>query len=244
MNQKYITNSSSYILGLLLFALFGVLGASSQHKDSIFIEVIRQHKYIGSQIYPKIADSANFSQTVDSRVFRCFKMSDTLIVVTDNPLIWQNKYSDIKRYDFRKVFKHKTCHFNDEDLPYCAYIYNKQDTLLYTRVPNNKWDYQLEMGKLESFSLVKVQRNIYNFCELIGIRSEYIENIRWLYLLHPEHLAYTTYPQYIVIYPRMISPNIIQIEINNKRIKSITFDFTFGTLDINIDFESYWYNPD
>lgn len=223
-----------YILGVLLFN-FSWINAFPSGNDSIKIGHFEKYTYYGEQLFPNRMDSIELKQMVSTRVFLCFKMADTLVVVTDNPLIWHSKYQKIRRYDFRHIFNPKSYLFNDKYLPYNASVECGKDSLLYFRSVRNKWDYDIEMGVLRSFKLVKMNRSVEAFCEKINIDIKYLDNINTLFLLTPSVLGIEN-DLPIQIYQTSV-PNIVQIDIKKRTINSIRFEFC-QKLGVELDFES------
>ena len=178
------------ILLLILITITLSLNVFSQQRDSmVFNHGIANypsyHKFYGEMLFPIKKDSAELNEIAETRIFQCMKISDTLIVVTDNPLIWDNKYFFVKRYDFRHIFKNKNVLINDTELGYSANIYQGKDTLMYGRDDCDLWNYNLEGGIINDFKVIKCERDVFKFCKKIGLSPHYVENITHLIFIMP-----------------------------------------------------------
>lgn len=237
-----------FILVVLLFA-FGGINAFPSRNDSIIVPdqtLTYNQVYYGKRLFPNKMDSIEIKQIVDFRVFLYFKMTDTLVVATDNPLIWHNKYRingyeliKIKKYEFRHMFKPKSYLFNDMFFPLSAIVKSRKDYLFFNREPWDKWDYHFAIGIIGSFKLVKMNRSVEAFCKKFGINIKYLDNVNTLILLHPSMLLGFDGDQFVEMYSNCPEQYLVQINIKYKTISSMKFgSLTWG---LDLDWNRYFF---
>lgn len=178
------------ILLILLLAVLNVtIFAQNRHiNDSI---IVMGKTYYGNILFPKTKDCQDSIMALKTRIFECFKKSDTLLVITDSQKFWDSKYSCLTRSDLSTLYKSSNTNvkFFDEDVPYIAQVISNRDTLVYIRDPVEyltPYDpYELIGGSISDFSIIKLDRNINSFCEQIKLNIKYLKDIRHLIFLTP-----------------------------------------------------------
>lgn len=154
----------------------------AQKNDSI---IVMGTTYYGNILFPKTKNCQDSITALKTRIFECFKMADTLLVVTDSQKFWDNKYSCLKRYDIWTLYKHANVKFFEDGPPYVAQVISNRDTLNYVRHPMFLDPYELTAGIISDFSAIKLDRDINSFCEQIKLNIEYLKDIKHLIFLKP-----------------------------------------------------------
>lgn len=184
-----------YYLLILLFTL-NALNCRCQTgneviKDSIHELFLNWRK--GYRIYPKLIDPISADSIKDCGIYLILSTSDTLIIVTDNQIVLNNKeyvYANKKQIRLR-FSKWKSLHFYQE-LPISARIENGDNFLCYEKLPNKKSPYELASGyfrdsstSISPFNFGMTYSDVFN---ILGVNIRDIINYtcyKYIYITDP-----------------------------------------------------------
>ena len=174
---------SIIILSVMLPAL---ANASTPNAETDSIILYKDVFFRGTRLFPKDIN-VDTVRSVESRVFKVLLSNDTLVAVTDNPAVFPDELKKLSRGQIRMRFMKKGVSLTfDDDAPSTVSIHAPKDTLEYIRdFPGPGYPYTIWDGVIESFELIKINRNIRDLVRSLNLEPYFNLDIHTIFLIHP-----------------------------------------------------------
>ena len=117
--------------------------------------------------------------------------NDTLVAVTDNPAVFPDELKKLSRGQIRMRFMKKGHSLTfDDDVPSTVSIHAQKDTLEYIRdIPVPGYPYTIWNSVIESFELIKINRNIRDLVRTLNLEPYFNLDIHTIFLIHPIEIS-------------------------------------------------------
>ena len=177
------------LLFVILFSLSSLANASTPNAETDSIILYKDVFFRGTRLFPKDINGDTV-RAIESRVFKVLLSNDTLVAVTDNPAVFPDELKKLSRGQIRMRFMKKGFSLTfDDNVPSTVSIHATKDTLEYIRdIPEPGYPYTIWNGVIESFKLIKINRDIRNLVRTLNLEPYFNLDIHTIFLIHPTEI--------------------------------------------------------
>lgn len=178
------------LLFVILFSLSPLANASTPNAETDSIILYKDMFFRGTRLFPKDINGDTV-RAIESRVFKVLLSNDTLVAVTDNPAVFPDELKKLSRGQIRMRFMKKGHSLTfDDDVPSTVSIHAQKDTLEYIRdIPVPGYPYTIWNSVIESFELIKINRNIRDLVRALNLEPYFNLDIHTIFLIHPIEIS-------------------------------------------------------
>ncbi len=187
-------------------------------------------KFRGLRLFPsEKPTSSEIAYATDTKIYKILKTNDTIVVVTDNAMVFENPLMNLTRAQIKRKYVKGRKEFCDDDAPETVFISLGKDTIFYIRnLPMPNQPYELEQGVLESFELLKVNRSFSDFVEILRLGQFVDLSINTIILIHSSGAENLWAKQYGITSDDYVSANLFAFTRREDEILRVMISSTYN----------------